>query len=64
MNQLLSERVAMLRKGTILDATIINALSSTKNKNKGMDPELHLLTKSSSSSLECAGTLELMPHLA
>ena len=31
VNQMLSERGVMLREGTILDATIINAPSSTKN---------------------------------
>jgi IS5 family transposase len=34
VNQMLSERGAMLRQGTILDATIINAPSSTSTRAK------------------------------
>jgi IS5 family transposase len=45
VNQMLSERGAMLREGTILDATIINAPSSTKNKRKERDPEMHSVAK-------------------
>jgi IS5 family transposase len=41
VNQMLSKRGVMLREGTILDATIINAPSSTKNKAKERDPEMH-----------------------
>jgi IS5 family transposase len=35
----------MLREGTILDATIIAAPSSTKNKRKERDPEMHSVAK-------------------
>jgi transposase, IS5 family len=45
VNQMLSERGVMLREGTILDATIINAPSSTKNKAKERDPEMHSVAK-------------------
>jgi IS5 family transposase len=45
VNQILSERGVMLREGTILDATIINAPSSTKNKAKERDPEMHSVAK-------------------
>ena len=31
--------------GTIVDATIINALSSTKNAGKARDPEMHQTKK-------------------
>ena len=40
VNALLSERGLMLREGTIVDATIIDAPSSTKNKSKKRDPEM------------------------
>ena len=36
----LNERGLMLRTGTIVDATIINAPPSTKNKQKARDPEM------------------------
>ena len=45
VKQILSERGTMLREGTILDATIINAPSSTKNKAKERDPEMHSVAK-------------------
>jgi IS5 family transposase len=31
----------MLRQGTVVDATIIHAPSSTKNKDGKRDPEMH-----------------------
>jgi IS5 family transposase len=43
VNQMLSEKGVMLRDGTILDAMIIAAPSSTKNKRKERDPEMHLV---------------------
>jgi IS5 family transposase len=45
VNQMLSEKGVMLREGTILDATIIAAPSSTKNKRKERDPEIHSVAK-------------------
>ena len=45
VNQMLSEKGVMLREGTILDATIINAPSSTKNKCRKRDPEMHSVAK-------------------
>jgi IS5 family transposase len=45
VNQMLSEKGVMLREGTILDATIIAAPSSTKNKRKERDPEMHSVAK-------------------
>ena len=42
---LLTERGLMMSEGTIVDATIINAPSSTKNKNKERDPEMHQTKK-------------------
>jgi IS5 family transposase len=38
--QFLSERGLLLREGTIVDATIINAPSSTKNRDNARDPEM------------------------
>jgi hypothetical protein len=35
----------MLRAGSIVDATIISAPSSTKNKDKARDPEMHQAKK-------------------
>jgi IS5 family transposase len=42
---LLSERGLLMREGTIVDATIISAPSSTKNKAKARDPEMHQTKK-------------------
>ena len=45
VNALLAERGAFLREGTIVDATIIAAAPSTKNKEKARDPEMHQTKK-------------------
>ena len=45
INSLLSERGFVVGKGTIVDATIINAPSSTKNAEKKRDPEMHQTRK-------------------
>ena len=45
VNALLAERGAFLREGTIVDATIIAAAPSTKNKGKARDPEMHQTKK-------------------
>ena len=42
---LLTERGLMMHQGTIVDATIINAPSSTKNNKKERDPEMHQTKK-------------------
>ena len=42
---MLEERGLLMRQGTILDATIIAAPSSTKNKEKQRDPEMHQTKK-------------------
>ena len=44
---LLGEKGLLLRKGTIIDSTIIAAPSSTKNKEKQRDPEAHSVKKGS-----------------
>ena len=41
----LEERGLLMRQGTIVDATIIAAPASTKNKAKGRDPEMHQTKK-------------------
>jgi len=41
----LKEKGLLLREGTILDATIINAPSSTKNREQKRDPEMHSTRK-------------------
>lgn len=45
INQHLASQGMMLREGTIVDATIINAPSSTKNKTGERDPEMHQTKK-------------------
>lgn len=42
---LLTERGFMMRQGTIVDATIIAAPSSTKNRDERRDPEMHQTKK-------------------
>ena len=39
------ERALILKKGTIVDSTIISAPSSTKNKEKKRDPDAHQVKK-------------------
>ncbi len=45
VNQRLSERGLLLREGTVFDATLIAAPSSTKNASQGRDPEMHQTKK-------------------
>src|ERR687890_1198533 len=45
VSAMLEERGLLLRQGTIVDATIIAAPSSTKNKRKARDPEMHQTKK-------------------
>jgi transposase, IS5 family len=45
-NQYLKDKGLLLREGTIVDATIINAPSSTKNREQKRDPEMHSTRKS------------------
>ena len=45
INALLEERGCMMRGGTIVDATIISAPSSTKNQDGERDPEMHQTKK-------------------
>ena len=41
VNELLSQRGLLLKAGTAVDATLIAAPTSTKNKDKARDPEMH-----------------------
>jgi IS5 family transposase len=41
INALLTQRGLLLKKGTVVDATLIAAPSSTKNKDHARDPEMH-----------------------
>ena len=41
VNDLLSQRGLLLKTGTVVDATLIPAPTSTKNKEKTRDPEMH-----------------------
>ena len=45
VNAHLSQQGLLLRQGTIVDATIIQAPSSTKNRDKQRDPEMHQTKK-------------------
>jgi IS5 family transposase len=45
IKELLEKNGCMMRGGTIVDATIISAPSSTKNKSKERDPEMHSTQK-------------------
>ena len=45
VSAMLEERGLLMRQGTIVDATIIAAPSSTKNKQKARDPEMHQTRK-------------------
>jgi len=40
INSLLTEKGIILKEGTVVDATLIKAPSSTKNKDKKRDPEM------------------------
>ena len=45
INAHLEERGLLMREGTLVDATIIDAPSSTKNKDKARDPDMHQTKK-------------------
>jgi len=45
VNAVLEEKGYLMRKGTIVDATLIAASPSTKNKDKKRDPEMHQTKK-------------------
>jgi transposase, IS5 family len=45
INKMLEEKWLLVREGTTVDATIITAPSSTKNKDKSRDPDMHSTKK-------------------
>jgi len=45
VNEYLAENGLVVNRGTIVDATIINAPTSTKNKEKSRDPDMHQTRK-------------------
>jgi len=45
INTMLAERGLLLKQGTIVDATFIEAPTSTKNANGKRDPEMHQAKK-------------------
>ena len=45
INAHLADKGLMMREGTIVDATLIAAPPSTKNRDKGRDPEMHQAKK-------------------
>lgn len=45
VNRILEEKGYLMKKGTIVDATLMAAPSSTKNKDKKRDPEMHQTKK-------------------
>lgn len=45
INTHLAEKGLLLKEGTVVDATIIAAPSSTKNQREGRDPEMHQTKK-------------------
>lgn len=45
VSSMLSERKLLMKEGTVVDATIIPAPSSTKNAGKARDPEMHQVKK-------------------
>ena len=45
VNRVMVETGHMLKGGTVVDATIINASPSTKNAEKQRDPEMHQTKK-------------------
>ncbi len=47
VNAILSERGLMLKEGSAVEATLVAARSSTKNKGKNRDPEMHSSQKGS-----------------
>ena len=51
INSHLAQQGLLMRKGTVVDATIIAAPSSTKNADKARDPEMHQTKKGNSGTL-------------
>ena len=57
VTDLLENKKLLLRTGTIVDATLIAAPSSTKNSTKSRDPEMHQTTEGKLGTALCRGFL-------
>ena len=51
--ELLQQKGLLLKKGTIVDSTLISAPSSTKNKKKQRDPDAHQVKKGNEWHFRC-----------
>jgi IS5 family transposase len=58
VNELLIQRGLLLKAGTVVDATLIAAPTSTKNKGKARDPEMHSSKKGNPRRLQ---SLQVLP---
>ena len=56
MTQVLTNKGVVLKEGIILDASILHAPSSTKNKRKESDPEIHSVTEGKQRAPRFSGT--------
>ena len=62
INRWLAEAGVMMTQGTLVDATIIEAPSSTKNKEQQRDPEMHQTKKGNQWHFGMKATLVSMPE--
>ena len=53
VNEILTQRGLMVRSGTVVDATLIAAPSSTKNQSRSRDPEMHQTKKGNQWTFGC-----------
>ena len=56
INRVMVQTGHMMKGGTIVDATIINAPSSTKNAEKKRDPEMHQTKRGRSANRDMGST--------
>ena len=56
INRVMAQTGHMMKGGTIVDATIINAPSSTKNAEKKRDPEMHQTKRGRSANRDMGST--------
>ncbi len=64
INRWLAEAGVMMTQGTLVDATIIEAPSSTKNKEQQRDPEMHQTKKGNQWHFGMKAPLVSMPRVA
>ncbi len=58
MEQYLEEKGLLLREGTVVDATIIHAPTSTKNEKMDREPEMHQTRKGISEQVSTSGKIK------